>query len=1106
MSKLVLGLDIGITSVGYGVIDIINNKFVDYGVRLFKEGTASENVGRRAKRGARRLKRRQQTRLQDMAHLLEKNGIKSKDYVPSLNPYEARIKGLNEKLSNDELTCALLHITKNRGSCLEDIDVDNESEEGTKAILSKNAIELQKHGYICKVQYNRLLEDGKIRGEMNNFKTEDYVHELEEILKHQNLTEELNQEILNIVQRRRKYYDGPGSEISPTPYGKWVDYGVEPVDLIKKMRGRCSVFAEEYRAPKNSYSAELFNLLNDLNNLTIENEKLSYENKLEIIEYVNENGGITPTQLSKLLDVKLSDISGFRVDKNEKPLLTEFKGYRTFKKIFDQFENKEYECNKEIVDLISEIVTEKKGVNERCEKIRECYPSFEDDLVLALASVKGITQYHSLSFKAISLINEEMMKSSLNQMQVLHQLQMFDKSRKSTRGQKYIYADDEAILSPVVKRAQRETFKVINRLRELYGEFDSIVIESTRDKNSEDQKNRIKKQQKINKENKDKVEEALKQEGYNTKLINGKTKLKVRLYLEQQGKTAYTLQPIDLRTLIEDQTAYEVDHIIPLSVSLDDSYNNKVLVTHKENQDKGKNTPVMAFLRNKFPETSIKTFEAYVKSNKEFSKKKKEYLLYENDITRYSEMQKFIGRNLVDTSYANRVVMNRLCEYFKDNNIPTKVHTVKGTATSMFRKRINLEKDRDEDYLHHAIDALLVASIKKLNLMNTRLVQYNINDLYNEHTGELYEIGDKKEVLDPLYIEWIQGLKKIYEQSSQFYNGLIEKNKMEYKPIKLSHKIDTKPNRQIADETIYSTRTVNETEYVVKKYANIYDSKFDKLTNSIINNEGKDKWLMYKNDPKTFEIIEKIVMNHFEMFKDDHDKYVQKLEKGKFKYYLKGPNNPLYIHLQEHGEKVRKYSKKNNGPEIISMKFYDGKLNSHVDISQNYQLNNKKVVLLQISPYRTDFYKSPEGKYKFVTIRYSNVFYKKTINKYTIDKDWYEEQKNQKGISDEWEFICSLHHDELIGVKKKDGDKYVYDLSTEKNGYQRKYKGEVEILKYTATNNDLKNVFEVKPVYTYCKKQLMLTSTTFEKIQKYATDVLGNLYEVKDNVLKLEFD
>ena len=31
MSRYVLGLDIGITSVGYGVIDVDNDLFVDYG-------------------------------------------------------------------------------------------------------------------------------------------------------------------------------------------------------------------------------------------------------------------------------------------------------------------------------------------------------------------------------------------------------------------------------------------------------------------------------------------------------------------------------------------------------------------------------------------------------------------------------------------------------------------------------------------------------------------------------------------------------------------------------------------------------------------------------------------------------------------------------------------------------------------------------------------------------------------------------------------------------------------------------------------------------------------------------------------------------------------
>ena len=62
-----------------------------------------------------------------------------------------------------------------------------------------------------------------------------------------------------------------------------------------------------------------------------------------------------------------------------------------------------------------------------------------------------------------------------------------------------------------------------------------------------------------------------------------------------------------------------------------------------------------------------------------------------------------------------------------------------------------------------------------------------------------------------------------------------------------------------------------------------------------------------------------------------------------------------------------------------------------------------------------------------------------------------------------------------------------------------------EIVKFTATNSDAANKIEVKPAYTKSKKQLMVATNPLLDVCKYATDVLGNLYEVKDNNLKLEF-
>lgn len=51
MSRYVLGLDIGITSVGYGVIDIDNNLFVDYGVRHFSKKELLQKMKREELKG-----------------------------------------------------------------------------------------------------------------------------------------------------------------------------------------------------------------------------------------------------------------------------------------------------------------------------------------------------------------------------------------------------------------------------------------------------------------------------------------------------------------------------------------------------------------------------------------------------------------------------------------------------------------------------------------------------------------------------------------------------------------------------------------------------------------------------------------------------------------------------------------------------------------------------------------------------------------------------------------------------------------------------------------------------------------------------------------------
>ena len=1063
--RKVLGLDIGITSVGWGIIDIDENRIIDAGVRLFEEADKEKNVSRRGFRSGRRLKRRRVTRKNDLKSILIDNNLYS-EYSSLINPYEVRCKGLKEKLSLEELNAALFHICKHRGSSLEVIEDDETKKtdsEGTKKELAENDQLLKAGKYVCEIQLDRLKTNGRIRGISNNFRSSDYEKELAQLLKVQEIDSKVSEDIIKCILRRRNFSDGPGSPKSPSIYGRIFDEnGNVKVSMIEKMTGKCSIFVEELRAPSKSPSAEFFNLLNDLNNLKLHDGPIDITVKQDLVKTAFEKGSITPKAIAKVLGADEEEITGFRIDKDSKPLITKLEGFNTFRKIFNEYGISNELSNFDLLDNIAVILTKTKVKSERINELKDkCgdLPCVEE-----LANLGKFTTYHSLSLKALRIMNEELYNTEMNQMQILHLSNKFDitQTHFNQKGKKKISVDDEAILSPVAMRSYRQAIKVVNAVRSKYGELDSIIVETTRDKNSSEERKRISESQKYYEKINKKANELL--EKYPNIKPNSKLIMKLRLYEEQGAKTAYTQQPIDLDLLICDSDAYEIDHIIPISVSLDDSINNKALVSRQENQEKGQLSPLMAYEKHKFTNGNLDVYKAFIKglfSKKCISRKKYLNYMFEKDINKYENMKEFIARNLVDTSYANRLVFNTLMNYFKDNGIGTKVFTVRGQATSAFRKRIKgLEKDRDVDYSHHAIDALIVASIKKLGLYDKLLKDFGISNkeiVYNKETGEVIEINDDL-LLDERYLKFI--------------NELVQ-----YKVTKYSWKIDTKPNRSIADQTIYSTRNYGAGDMVIKKYKNIYDSKFFNLANDVIN-DNTDRYLMAKHDPQTFEKIKNIVVYYYNEFKDDSSKITSGKKGTEFKF------NPLSHHLEMTGEYITKYSKKNNGPIITSMKYVDGKLGSYVDISQNYKSNDKKVVLLQISPYRTDFYLD-NGVYKFVTVRYSNVKYSKSENTFYIDEEWYNEQKQRKNISKNAEFCFSMHRNEI------------FEITNDRE--QVKWK-------FTATNNDNTNKVEVKPMNCYEKKQLMPTiSRKITSLKKYSCDTLGNLTEIKDSVLKLKF-
>ena len=323
MSDLVLGLDIGIGSVGVGILNKVTGEIIHKNSRIFPAAQAENNVERRTNRQGRRLTRRKKHRRVRLNHLFEESGLIT-DFTKisiNLNPYQLRVKGLTDELSNEELFIALKNMVKHRGiSYLDDASDDGNSSVGDYAqIVKENSkqLETKTPGQIQLERYQTygqlrgdftVEEDGKKHRLINVFPTSAYRAEALRILQTQQefnpqITDEFINRYLEILTGKRKYYHGPGNEKSRTDYGRYTtkkdseDEYITLDNIFGILIGKCTFYPEEYRAAKASCTAQEFNLLNDLNNLTVptETKKLSEEQKNQIINYVKNEKAMACT-------------------------------------------------------------------------------------------------------------------------------------------------------------------------------------------------------------------------------------------------------------------------------------------------------------------------------------------------------------------------------------------------------------------------------------------------------------------------------------------------------------------------------------------------------------------------------------------------------------------------------------------------------------------------------------------------------------------------------------------------------------------------------------------------------------------------------------------
>lgn len=1214
----ILGLDIGISSVGWGLLELDENnnpyKIIDVGSRIFTPGEV-EKTGdsrakeRREKRGARRVSRRREFRLDRVKNLLYENGYlkgninsnivsekneelsiifdnminnyyKSKD----TNPYKLKVEALDRKLTNDELSIVLVHYAKKRGYKSNREEASDKDSGKVLSAIKENEKIMNENNYrtISEMYIKDEKFKNKIKNSPGDYKisvtNEMYLEEINMVLDSQIsfglIDKSFKNKYLEIYNSRRHYSEGPGYYYEYDETGNRIvkrsPYGG---NLIEKMTGKCK-FDGNPRAPKRAPSSELYVSLTKLVNLKYKKENSEYTrltNKeiKEIIEKAKTKKIITYKDLAKELDgnIEFKDLSlskneyGKVIEELKKKLnvkketkiliselseedkelynklyndkllsktLIELKGYHILKdSIIKAYSNDIWEKFKDNIELLDELalyctnykvnedilnkIKESKNIDSKFEDIHfvELLPNFKDHLMLSTELIRKLIP--------IMLEGNTYDKS----MEVLGYNHSDINGAKEKKDLLVPICVDDNIRNQRVIRALTQTRKVINSIIKKYGMPKIINIETARELTKEKQerieitKNNIEKQA----EN-ERIKQHLVELGLfvSTDRISSTDLLKYKLWKEQNEFCGYSMKKISIEDLFGNNIV-QIDHILPYSRTYNDNYLNKTLVYTKENQEKGNRTPYEWFGKtDKWDE-----YEAYINSLTISQKKKDNYLLKKLDFDTEREMR---NQNLNDTKYISRELSSLIKAYL---NVE-KVNMYPGAITAKLRARWgfnrlthsyisktymlpedmkkDINKDRD-NHLHHAMDALVIASItpslqqkitlyekfsryidgltkNQLNNLNYENAKEILGEYYDDITGEVKDIDVKD------YI------KKQLEEEHIYYNK-HNISRLEF-PLPYEN-FDKEAKLRVYEQDLDTLK------WNLKLY-NTYTQKDIDNVHTLIPSIAKSK-VSGKMHEETYYGIK-------EMGKDD-DKKVYKtlrtpIEKVKRKDLENipdrlGGSKDIYETLvewfgdYESGEEVlkangNKYPVSKNDKEhkeIKKIKLYSEYKNT------GHMINKSNVEKGGI--YKIDIFKSKDEEddklyfaaYDILEIKKINTLRKNNIidNNFNIKLD-YGQGKNNKivpytDIVNNYNLYCTLNKNDLIKITTREGKEsvaYVVGCSS----------GMLEVKSKLGDGYDIiVNDYNENNIFSKQRDRYTITISTIKEIEKLSISVLGEI-------------
>ena len=754
----ILGLDIGIASVGWAMVEIDEEenptRLIDLGVRVFERAEVPKTgdslaAARRLARSVRRLTRRRAHRLLRARRLLKREGVlQAADFdengliksLPNI-PWQLRAAALDRKLTPLEWSAVLLHLIKHRGYLSQRKNEGETADKELGALLkgvADNAHALQTGNFRtpAELALNKFeKESGHIRNQRG-----DYSHTFSR--------KDLQTE-LNLLFEKQKEFGNPHVSDGLKEGIETLLMAQRPAlsgDAIQKMLGHCTFEPTEPKAAKNTYTAERFIWLTKLNNLRIleqgSERPLTDTERTMLMDEPYRKSKLTYAQARKLLN--LDDTAFFKglrygKDNAEASTLMEMKAYHAISRALEKegLKDKKSPLNlsSELQDEIGMAFSLFKTDEDITGRLKD---RVQPEILEALLKHINFDKFVQISLKALRRI-VPLMEQGKRYNEACAEIYGDHYGKKNAEEKIYlppIPADE--IRNPVVLRALSQARKVINGVVRRYGSPARIHIETAREvgKSFKDRKE-IEKRQEENRKDREKATAKFRE--YFPNFVGepkSKDILKLRLYEQQHGKCLYSGKEIDLGRLNE-KGYVEIDHALPFSRTWDDSFNNKVLVLGSENQNKGNQTPYEYF-NGKGNSREWQEFKARVETSRFPRSKKQRILLQKFDEDGFKE------RNLNDTRYVNRF----LCQFVADHMRLTgkgkrRVFASNGQITNLLRGFWGLRKVRAENDRHHALDAVVVAcSTVAMQQKITRFVRYKEMNAFDgktidKETGEV---------------------------------------------------------------------------------------------------------------------------------------------------------------------------------------------------------------------------------------------------------------------------------------------------------------------------------------------------------------------------------